>query len=394
MERNNARRTGVLLFFYSWFHSSSVAFASYRSVYLQSIGMGSARLGVINAFVYVGIFTCIFLSGVLSDKLCSLKKVLAPVIVLAALIFAFVPTVGGIGVPFLLLALYFAVGYGFNDTIYSLTDNLLVRTCAERGLNFGSVRSVESVSYAIFSILCIYAVPRLGVKSTYYFYAAAIVPTLIFLLMLPEVGGMANSGRKKLNLKPMLKIREYWIFIIFMFVSYLAQKPYNDLMTVYMKELGINTDMYGLILAMRAIFEVPALLLIMPLRRKVPLPFLVAGSLTITALSAVFMGLVRNNLTSMVILFSAAGIGNGLQIGTASNYVYQLAPGELKATAASGLMITSSMAGLLGNLFGGAIMERTGAMPFYLAVGVIMLIAVGVFIAVNLTTGKEKIKFL
>lgn len=388
-KHNEKRKIAVLLFLYSLFHASAVAFSSYRSVYLQSIGYGSAKLGVVNAFVYVGIFTFIFLSGMLCDKLGSLKKVLAPAVVVTAVLFALIPTVGDMGVPFILLALYFAVSYGFNDTTYSLTDNLYVRTCAERGLNFGAVRSVESVAYAVFSIACIYLVPKLGVKSTYYFFAAAFIPTFIMLLILPDVEYTARN-RKKLNVKPLFKIREYWVFLLFMFVCYLAQKPYNDLMTVYMKELNINTDMYGLIVAMRAIFEVPSLLLLAPLRRRAPLPLLIAGSLTITALSAVFMGLVRNSLTSMVILFAIAGIGNGFQIGTASNYIYQLAPRELKATAASGLMIISSLAGLFGNLFGGVIMEKTGAMPFYLAVGVVMLAAVAVFTAANLSRSKEK----
>ena len=73
-------------------------------------------------------------------------------------------------------------------------------------------------------------------------------------------------------------------------------------------------------------------------------------------------------------------MGNGLYIGSSLNYVYELAPANLKASAQAFFSAVSSVAGILGNLGGGLVFDAIGANPFYLAVAGVFLLSVALFL--------------
>ena len=79
--------------------------------------------------------------------------------------------------------------------------------------------------------------------------------------------------------------------------------------------------------------------------------------------------------------FGAVGplVGNGLLIGSSLNYVYELAPAHLKASAQAFFAAVSSVAGILGNLTGGVVYDAVGARPFYLLVAAVFALSFAVF---------------
>ena len=74
------------------------------------------------------------------------------------------------------------------------------------------------------------------------------------------------------------------------------------------------------------------------------------------------------------------GLGNGLFLGSSLNYVYELAPSHLKASAQAFFTSMSSVAGILGNLVGGAVFDAIGAKTFYITVSVLFVLSAGVFL--------------
>ena len=74
------------------------------------------------------------------------------------------------------------------------------------------------------------------------------------------------------------------------------------------------------------------------------------------------------------------GLGNGLFLGSTLNYVYELAPSHLRASAQAFFTSTASVAGILGNLLGGMVFDAVGAKPFYLIVTGLYMLSAGVFV--------------
>ncbi|MGM9521578.1 MAG: MFS transporter [Oscillospiraceae bacterium] len=373
--RHGARNLCLFIIIYQF----SLAFSSYINVYLQDNGFTATQIGVVNALGFVASFLCVFIAGLLSDRFQSIKKVLFPAFILSALSMALVPFIPVEIKGFsLIMTIYLSVSSGFRETAYALTDNIQVRGCAEHGYNFGLQRAGGSIAFAISGGLCALVVPKLGVSSTFWLFALTLIPAMWFLFRTEEPTYLKRSG-SKFNLRPLKSNRPYWIFVVFMFAYYIACRPSSGMVTVYMQELNMDTDLYGLVVALRALLEIPSLIFMVRLRRKLPLPVLMILCALLNAVACLSMlGLVKS-FAALVAVQCLAGIGNGLQIGAATNYINAIAPDELKATAASIMTMASSLAGLIGNLFGGGLMELLGGEMFYGLLGVWFILSAAAY---------------
>lgn len=339
------------------FAQFALAFTAYKNVYLQDNGFTVSQIGIANAVGYVVSFLCLFVSGIISDEVSSIKKVLLPVTIISAVTYAITPFFPAQSRIFVFaMIVYLSLSVGIKETVFSLADNLLVRSCVDNAFNFGPIRAGGSISYAVSGILCAFIVPALGVKSTFWLYGLILVPAIWFLICTADPK-YTSAGHHKINLRPLMSNRAFWLFVGFMFAHYLAMRPFHDMLTIYMQELDMNTDYYGLVGSCRAMLEVPSLIAMVILRRKLPLPYLVLINTALAAMASILMGGVIVTLPALLAAQCAVGLGNGLLLGSATNYINEIAPNELKATAASTMMMASSLAGLVGNLTAGPIME-------------------------------------
>lgn len=103
-----------------------------------------------------------------------------------------------------------------------------------------------------------------------------------------------------------------------------------------------------------------------------------------------FLSLGGSSLVSCVGICLLFGLGNGLYLGASPNYIYQLAPDQLKATAQAIYASVLSAAGIVGNLLGGVLFDAVGARPFYLITGAVFMAAVGLFLLSQLMGKKPK----
>ena len=62
----------------------------------------------------------------------------------------------------------------------------------------------------------------------------------------------------------------------------------------------------------------------------------------------------------MLVFAAFYGLGNGAFLGTGTNYIYELAPVELRATAHSLFISVAQISGILGNLLGGVLFDTIG----------------------------------
>ena len=94
-------------------------------------------------------------------------------------------------------------------------------------------------------------------------------------------------------------------------------------------------------LSVRALMEIPFLFFIVKLRRRFQLRYLIMLAAAFMGVECLLLGLFVTTLPEFVVFAAVFGFGNGLFIGTATNYIYELAPVELRATA-HGLFVSVS----------------------------------------------------
>lgn len=362
------------LFWLAW------AFGCYQTVYLQSIGFTASQMGLVNAISSgVGIASVAFW-GMVSDKIGSLRRVLIIVVAAAAVLYALVPMIP-VNPAFLLMAYIPAVNF-FRGSNATFAENILVRNCNELGLNFGVLRSMGSLLFTLGSLVIAALLPAVGVENTFRITGVMMLPVIVCTLFAREPNAKAapKGQKQKLDLSPLLKNKAYLIFLGFTLLFYVAASCEANFIPYFMEQSGVPPTTYGVVLAFRAFLEIPFLLLMVKLRRKFPLRVLVAVSAALMALECLGFSLFVTNLATMLVFCTFFGLGNGLFIGSSLNYVYELAPDHLKATAQAFYASISSVAGILGNILGGLTFDALGAKTFYLGVGVIYLVAVGVFV--------------
>lgn len=363
------------LFWFAW------AFGCYQTVYLQKIGFSASQLGLLNAISSgVGIASVSFW-GMVSDRIGSLRKVLIAILVSAGVLYALTPVIPPI--PVVLMAFLPAVNF-FRGSSSTFAENILVRNCNELRLNFGMLRSAGSFLFTVGSMAISFLLPTIGVENTFWITGVFMIPVVIFTIFVrePNARPAPPKGEKKEKLNPgeLFRSRAYVMFLVFTFLFYIAASCEGNFIPYFMNSAGVSSESYGVLLAYRALLEIPFLVLMVRLRRRFPLRSLVAAAPLLMSLECLGFGLFANSLPTMILFCTFFGLGNGLFIGSSLNYVYELAPSHLKASAQAFYASVSSVAGILGNLLGGVIFDLIGAKPFYIAIACMYVLSVAVFV--------------
>ena len=91
--------------------------------------------------------------------------------------------------------------------------------------------------------------------------------------------------------------------------------------------------------------------------------------------------LLVNSLPTMLVFAAFYGLGNGAFLGTGTNYIYELAPVELRATAHSLFISVAQFSVILGYLRGVVMLVTIGCNAFYGVTACVFLVSVAIFAA-------------
>jgi len=353
----------------------SIATGSYLTVFLQKNGFGANQVGYVNAAIAVVSIMATPLWGMIADKIRSIRKIFILCISIGLVLWALVPASARVSAALIYTVLI--IGAFFMRPANSLFDGFAVQRADLDGLAYGHVRLWGSLSYALMSLILGIVLPFTGVEFTFYIYGVFLLP-LIFLLL--KMKG-ADSARKtvKVNFRDMGfgRLFKNYYFITYLIFAIFVYMPMNALMVFlpYLIEaVGGDTARLGLLNACKAIIEIPILLLMRNFRRKVPLPVIVGGSALLFCMEAFFYSRAVN-INQIMALQLFHGLGGGLLIGSASNYVYSLAPEGLNSTAHMVNGAVNSVASILGNLVGGFLITVIGIFSYYRFMSIVLFCA-------------------
>ena len=364
-------------FWFAW------AFGVYQTVYLQDNGMTASDLGTLNAISSTVAILAMTFWGMISDKINSIKKTLLIALTVAMAMYAAMPLLPT-DKPFS-IALFFVYAPLVNFSrcsLATLLDNITVRNCTEKRLNYGVIRAFGSFTFTIGSFIIVALIPYLGVSSSFWLSGLLMVPTIISLFFShdPKAPAKPTESKKiKVSPKELFKNYYYIAFMIFTVILYIPLSAEFSFLTYFMEDNGIAKESIGTVLAVRALMEIPLLIVIVKLRRKFRLKYLIMIACTLMASECLLIGFVANSLMEVIIAGTFFGLGNGLFLGTVSLYLYKLAPNHLKATAQTIFAAVCSISGIFGNLVGGFVYQSIGGRSFYISLGLVILLSVLVF---------------
>lgn len=371
-----------------WF---GFAFAQYQTVYLQGRGMSSSYIGTLNAIAsLVAIFATTFW-GMIADKINSIKKTFLMILVGSALFYGLIAVLpADFRYASIMFLIYCPFANFFKGPMNIQIDNFTVRNCAQHRINYGAVRSIGSLTFAIASLmLSAWIIPWLGVRSTFPLFSLFMILSIFIVLSIPDPRIEKRREKKKLDPKALFRNHFYLVFIIYVFFVYIAFGAEFSFFSYYLADRGIKITNLGLVLALRAVMEMPMLLIMQRLRHRFPLKYMIVFGALLIGLECLGLGLIAHKMSVILPFLMLYGLGNGVNIGTISNYLYKLAPEDLRATAHSVFGAVTALSGVIGNLAGGFVLKSVGASNFYVILGSIILSAVLFFVFTTVLYKKQ-----
>ena len=385
-------RFTVLQFVY-WF---VMAIGNYQTVYLQSRGYTATTIGLINAVLSAVTIMATPVWGMISDRIRSIRRVFLLTLIVGSVLFAFIPAI--IGLPVLsapLMLVYLSLVYFFRNPANAMMDNWLVRYSNQKGVDYGSIRSFGSLGYAICGVLIAGAVSSFETAWTFPVCSAMMALVVAMSLRTDDAKPVAPAtgapAREAFNPLTLFKNYYFTTFLAFSLLLYIVINSAAAFLPYLLEEVGVSSSRYGVITAYMATLEIPMLLAARPLRRRAPLYALCIASGFSYAAACLLLGTCAHSLGMIVAIETLSGVGSGLLIASAANYIYTLTPENLKATGQSIYVAVTALSGIAGNLIGGAVVDALSAPLLYCIMGVTGLIS-ALFLLGTIVIGAKLLK--
>lgn len=382
MNRNKIRfQLSLTEFVYNGCFSAS----NFLSVFLTAIGVSAGQMGLITALLNgVGIVSQPTW-GVLSDRVRSVRRCFMLCMAGTALCAMLIPPLS-LGEGLLraaMVAVLMALNFFFHPSNMMMELWLVhVNDHPRLRIPYGSVRSWASIGYALFSLLFVPVLRSLHVRFVYVFFAVFALLSLLLASRIPPESEGESAARQRVRLRdmPFGSILGYWIVGHIVF-EILYQIPFGWRVTymVYaLPEFGADSSLYGALLFVSGICEVPMLLLIRRLTQRIgwAWPLLLSVALLCVEYSLYAFGRAVPTLFAAQLL---RGFSFALYVSSRYQYLHRLSPEGLEASTQALVSAVSAVAGLLAAAAGGFLLEALGTRPFFALLSLLQLVP-GVFL--------------
>ena len=223
------------------------AYNTFLPVYLENtLGFTSSQVGIVVSIPSILGIIFVPIWGLLSD-ISKKQKTVLWINIFMSLILAGVYTITKSFIPVLIVATFFEM---FRNSVLPLTDSLTTSFCRENNKNYGSIRVIGSMTFAVASFLCGQLIKI--TNSDLMFFYVFMVSMIGCLIVTPTLDTNTNIEQKeKLNLKedlPKLFKNKSYILILLcgVCVGGLTESMVS-FQGIYLMKLGAGTELVGLL---------------------------------------------------------------------------------------------------------------------------------------------------
>lgn len=371
----------VLYYAIIWMTSSIVG--PYLGVYYVDMGFSVFQIGLLSS---VGALVCLFIQplwGIASDRTRHpLQIVRAVFLMVGALVLLFL--LGREYWHFLLISLIYSA---CSSAVMPLNDAYTLRYLNAHGLKFSHIRLAGTLGYAFSVFVLGRILGRADLTIIFFIGAAMNVLCVAATWMLPKVETPPKpalpEGEKHSAFANIGKVMdgELLLMLFFALIMQVALGFHGTFLSVYVKEMGCENSIIGVLQCTSALSEVPVLLLIDRVMRK-------CNVFRLLSLAGVIM-VVRMLLYSLAVyggvpVLIASQLLQGVTYMTLSYscilYMSQKMPPHMKTTGQSLLQgVQGGLGSILANIGGGALGNALGIQKSYIVVAVMILCATGIF---------------
>ncbi|MGM0874967.1 MAG: MFS transporter [Bacillota bacterium] len=336
------------------------------SVYLKDvIGLSGSQIGTIMSISPVVMILVQPIWGAISDLTQKPTYLLTGAILFTAIfgiIYSFLDSYSWIVVLAVLLAI-------MQSAVIPLSDNIAMNYVQKTKGHYGSLRLWGAVGFAIAVLIVGWLSDHTSLSVIFYVFSITLFVSCLFAWQLPKQSQSMRISLKE-GFKELLNVPKYFVFL---FIAFLVLGPIlgnNSYFGILIAEVGGGLTGIGIAFLLAAGSEAPFMRIASKWISKL-------GMINILILATVvssirwFLYFMEPPLSIIYISTIAQGLSVGLFIPAAIQYVRDLAPEKVGASAIS---LYSAIGNGLGNWFctfgGGLILEGFSVLHVYLFFGI------------------------
>ena len=223
------------------------AYNTFLPVYLENtLGFTSSQVGIVVSIPSILGIIFVPIWGLLSD-ISKKQKTVLWINIFMSLILAGVYTITKSFIPVLIVATFFEM---FRNSVLPLTDSLTTSFCRENNKNYGSIRVIGSMTFAVASFLCGQLIKI--TNSDLMFFYVFMVSMIGCLIITPTLDTNTTIEQKEnLNLKEDLpKLFKNKSYILILLCGVCVAGLTEGMMSfqgIYLMKLGAGTELVGLL---------------------------------------------------------------------------------------------------------------------------------------------------
>lgn len=354
------------------FFAACLIFSGYYPMFLKDFGYSDFEVGVV---VMLSMFSCLVLqlaSGYLADRYNSLKQIIVSgfAVMVASWPFLFIFSWSK-----LFVAAFSIISVGSSRSLGGILDSWVAK---QGNVDYGKVRAVGSISYAVFSVIIGQLFTMKGNGTAPYFIAG------VFLVSMYAVMGIANPEKHETEAKVTVRASASYLvgntYFLYMVVgSFLLGGTFASLSTylpVLVAEIGGSPAELGVMFFIMAAVEFVVMIFFTKLNSKAGPEFLLAAgffgfflknlafAMTYSVVQAYFACLLQ------AVSFALVIPGQVLFLTKHTDKSYLAAALIIGQSALNiSMMIANPICGLLSELLGVHHMLAIASCPSVLAAG-------------------------
>lgn len=333
------------------FWASSCSFNGFIVPYLTDNGFSEGIASILVTIISTLSFLVQPITGRLCDTRFSQKQVYLTLSACSIPLLILLTQANG-NIPLTLLCLFC-----LTITLYQvpgLVDSLIMRLKKENpGLNYGLPRGTGSFVFAIAAQIMGMVTVRWGHGARLYMGAAAVACSMIaaFTIHLDPAGDSEKGTTKKVPVSVLLKNKSYLMVLGVTFLAMTGTSCVNTYLPMLATRLGGDSGTVGSSLALAALCEVPAMVLMNKILQKVKAKrvILTASFFYVLRLA---LHLVVPNVSWLIGIQALQGLSFAVLWPASIYYINDIVEDGVKSTA----VMTFSSVGLgISNIFGAAL---------------------------------------
>jgi PPP family 3-phenylpropionic acid transporter len=360
---------------------AAMAATSFATVFLQGLNFSALQIGTMSAAFTTINIVAPPLWGIISDKMRSIKKVFAICVSSSAVLWFLLPHTVRWFSP-LIVILILPLNRIVSTPTMALLDSWIVsHVNRDRRIGFGPIRLWGSVGFSLVAFLYGLLLQKMTIDIIFVGYALLSIPCVVLALFIKE--DEEGLARRPMSLSDMqlgriLKSKPLITYLIFNFSLYTPIMASFTFMPFLLQEVGGQNAFVGFIVAIEALLEIPMLFFSARLLKRFKITHLIVFVGILYTLEITLYSFCRAPM-HVLLVKAMHGLGYGLYLSCTVQYMYRLAPKGLTATAQTLVSCSSAVAGIIGNLIGGAVINSMGAHVFFRYSGILLVVIVGAY---------------